>query len=125
MDFSTLPLEGFAPRDKKIIKDNPGKTLAELAESGISDKAYERLGQLEQESKKQIAEQLKQQAIQPKKVEPTIVKTAQSPSRLSKNNVGSTSVWLYNQNTGLRQYLSRQAAEKLVRMNPKVYKIVG
>jgi hypothetical protein len=33
----------YAPRDAKIIKDNPGKSPYELQALGISDKAFEKL----------------------------------------------------------------------------------
>lgn len=134
MDYSTLNLDGFSFRDKKIIKDNPNKTLQELAALALSDKAYSKLELMAEEHAREISNQLKKQeqearkdqngAIQPVTVKTTTIARPAQPV-LTSNNVGSQSVWLFNKTTNNRVYMSRKQAEKLVRNNPNNFKIVG
>ena len=142
MDYSQIPLEGFGPKDKKIIKDNPGKTLQELAALGLTGKAYNRLEELAHGYEDQLNKKEKQSEprfemkddvtiyeasepiIKPVTVKTTIVQ-AQPATRLTGNNTGATSVWLYNNSTQNRVYMSRTAAEKLVKRNPTNFKIIG
>lgn len=118
MDKITFNTDGLSAKDKKIIKDNPGKTLSELLASGLSTKAYDKLSPAVQ------GQELSSQPVQPVQVTPTVVR-AQPATRLSSSHTGSTSVWLYNNNTQNRIFMSRAAAEKLAKRNPGTYKILG
>lgn len=135
MNYAQFDLTPFGPKDKKIIKDNPGKDLMELASLGLSDKAYARLTDMQADYEKQSARQGKAEPepeqpteaetiIKPVAVTSTIVKS-QPATRLSSNNTGQTSVWLYNNTTQNRVYMSRSAAERLVKRNPTNFKIIG
>lgn len=141
MDYSQFDLTSFGPKDKKIIKDNPGKELMELASLGLSDKAYTRLTDMQVAYEKQNAKQAEtpefqmrddvavyeadtSPIIKPVTVTPTVVKS-QPPTRLTSNNAGQSSVWLYNKTTSNRVYMSRSSAERLVKRNPDNFQIVG
>lgn len=46
IDYSTLPLNKFSPKDAKIIRDNPKASLYELTMAGLSQPAQSRLEEM-------------------------------------------------------------------------------
>lgn len=113
--------------DKKIVTANPNKTQDELLELGLSKKGYKML--LQSDSEERGVESEKEgdntvseptSKITPVKVIPKQFIPVASGFVQSSNDNG---VWLYNKNTGLKQYMNRTQAEFLVRTNGNIYEI--
>lgn len=124
MDYSQLDLTGFAPKDIKIIKDNPGKTIYDLTMAGLSAKAAERLKEKEA-AVKVVVQPAKVEVAQPVKVEQGQVKSVKPMLMGQPAVTGSTSLWVQNLKTGIRQYLAAPTAHRLARRHPMKYKIIS
>lgn len=123
--------KGFSRVDYSIITKNPGKTIYELTELGLTKKGAEAL---------EAIENAKQPTPQPNivKMPPTQTQVAKpqsvervafnQPNRLSlpgQQQKRNDTAKLYNGRTGLTISMSRKAAEKLQSKDSRMYKIVG
>lgn len=129
--------EGFAPKDAKIIRENPDKSPYELmTDFGLSEKAYNRL--LEQESVERAAPKAKVQqpeqqaqtqssgAIQPEKVEK--VKGKPKAHQPAISSLPASSVFETVQivgPTGIPQKMNATRARRLANKYPNEYKIIS
>lgn len=127
--------EGFAPKDAKIIRENPDKSPYELmTDFGLSEKAYNRL--LEQESVERAAPKVQAEsqpnpkssgAIQPEKVEKVKGKSANQPalSSLPTQQPGVFQTVKIVGGSGVPQTMNRKMAEDMVRRYPNEFKIIS
>lgn len=132
IDFSQLVSpKGFSRADYSIITKNPGKTIYELTELGLTKKGAEALEAIEAKSQPKqekkavpIPQPETKQIAQPQSVQRvqfTQPNRLTRPNQTNKNDVAK----LYNGRTGLTITMSRKAAEKLQRKNSQQYKITG
>lgn len=92
----------FSPRDAKLIRDNPDKDPDELLELGLSQKAYSRL----QEKQDEI--------LQPVSI------TKSAPAQQQKSIVAMS-----NMRTGRVVHIGYKAASMLSAKYPKEFKILN
>jgi len=130
-----MDTQKFAPRDQKIITDNEGKSPYELLELGLSEKAYNRLLEIEanantvkvdapkQESKvKQDSEVVKPnvRAVDEKS---KVKHTAPEQYKAQKVAAGHDKVNVLNRRTGKVTTMKASFAARLIK-NPNEYAIV-
>ena len=142
----------FAPKDAKIIKDNPGKSPYELKELGLSDPGFEKLMALESTAKNVIAdENLSEESQEPdinaskdqdasteegggegdtgdkpkSDIKNKLIPKLETPTQSKKLNLKSLKdqVWVQTP-SGKRNTMGKTFALKLIRQDPR-YKIIG
>ena len=148
--FKMNELSGFAPRDAKVIRENEGKSIYELLQLGISQKAGDRLAEMGygSDSKKSEVEII----VDPKApmrdpghsseykplaattdsniVKPASVKQASkvqvtSPKEYKQQRIASKAgtVTVLNKRTGGKIQMSASSAQRLLKQ-PHLYTIV-
>lgn len=139
-----IDTSNFGPKDAKIIRENPGKDAYQLAELGLSNKAFERLttGDYKEVSEEEAANETNTGNVQkePEQVEPEskIVQPA-SVRKVQNSKVSHTLPGMYNSSgpgksdksgqlrikslaTGKVSTLSTRAAQRLLKY-PKEYQL--
>lgn len=130
-------LSSFGPKDQKILRENPGKTPYELAELGLTNKAFERLlaGEMPDLETKEEAPEPKSKAptstqqeniTKPssvRKVENKVQLTAPKDYIHQKVNLKGKQVQVLNKRTGKVVKLSAHAAQRLLK-SPQFYQLV-
>lgn len=116
MDYSKLPasaLSSLTDKDKQIIKSNPGKTLDELAEAGMTKKAEKLLIGLSENVKKVDPEK----KLIPKvtSVAPKVLRQSNTQRNLS---LGTDAVRYKNNSTGVIVTMDRKMANRLAKAKP-------
>lgn len=123
--------KGFSRVDYSIITKNPGKTIYELIELGLTKKGADALEAIEKAKQPTTPEITKTTTVQPQTqvAQPQSVQRVQftQPNRLSRpvQQNRTDTAKLYNGRTGLTITMSRKAAEKLQRKDSRMYKITG
>lgn len=124
--------KGYSRVDYSIISKNPGKSIYELTELGLTKKgadALEAIEKAKQPTKPEIVTTT-HQPQQNQVAQPQSVQRVQftQPNRLSQPNQQqkrNDTAKLYNGRTGLTISMSRKAAEKLQAKDSRMYKITG
>jgi hypothetical protein len=144
-----IDLTGFAPRDAKLIKDNEGKSIYDLLQLGLSQKAADRLGEINYDEKQYvkpvtievnenapIVDKLHSMPYVPQPQESNVVKPSSvkkiegktqltAPKEYARQKVVNLtgSVKVHNKRTGKTNTMSASAAKRLTK-SPHLYSIV-
>lgn len=145
-----IDLTGFAPRDAKLIKDNEGKSIYDLLQLGLSQKAADRLGEMNYDEKKYATKAVtievnenapivdkghsmpyippveQSNVVRPSSVKKVEGKTQlTAPKEYARQKVANLtgSVKVHNKRTGKTNTMSASAAKRLTK-NPHLYSIV-
>lgn len=124
MPIGNIDTSAFAPKDAKIIRENPDKEVYELITLGLSEKASNRLLDGDYKEIADVKEPVKQEA-KPKIEQPSnVVKPTVEPAKkqigkpiLSKPNAiqSDTTVNVHNSRTGLIVKMSRAYAMRAMK----------
>lgn len=120
MNYAEIDLNGYGPRDTKIIKDNPGKSIYELTLLGLSKKANEKL-QLVKVPVPQS--EVKAQPVEVKQVPIATLPTKPKLEPLQSRATNTKGVKVLNHSTGLTQTLSEFAAKRLLKQGDKYSRV--